>query len=86
MAKMTAGHKEPAAQDVSKLDAGELTEARRIAGELVRLDKDGVISEADALFYANLVHIFDAIYTKPVAAESDATPPIGRSPLTISRI
>ena len=68
MAKMPAGHEEPAAQDVSELDAGELTEARRIAGELVRLHRDGAIrSQKDASFYAHLLRDFGATYTGPVS-------------------
>jgi len=51
-------------------------EARRVAGELVRLHRHGGIrSQADASFYANLIHTFRGNYTKPIAAESDAPSP-----------
>ena len=40
-----------------------LAEARRIAGELVKLHKTGAIkNEQDASFYANLVHLFGASF------------------------
>ena len=40
-------------------------EARRVAGELVKVHRDGVIRGADdseAIFYARLLRIFDATY------------------------
>ena len=43
IAKVPAKQEEPAAHDLSEMDAGELTEARHIAGELVRLHRDGAI-------------------------------------------
>ena len=43
-------------------------EPRRIAGELVRLHRDGAIrSHKDASFYAHLLRDFDATYTGPVS-------------------
>ena len=42
----------------------KLTEDHRIAGELVKLHRSGVIKGADdpeAVFYANLVHLFGAM-------------------------
>jgi hypothetical protein len=62
-------------------EAAFAQEARRVADELVRLHGDGAIqSQEDASFYANLIHLFDANYTKRVAAESDAIPPGQRKP------
>ena len=50
-------------------------EARRIAGELVRLHKDGAIaSQADAMFYARLLCDFGATYLGTVEAASRRTP------------
>ena len=50
-------------------------EARRIAGELVKLHGAGAIkSDQDASFYANLIRTFDATYT-------GSTPP-DEAPLT----
>jgi hypothetical protein len=43
IAKVPAKQEEPAAHDLSEMDAGELTEARHIAGELGRLHRDGAI-------------------------------------------
>jgi hypothetical protein len=81
MAKMPAGHEDAVAQREGELNAGELTQASRIACELIRLHRDGAIKEpADASFYANLVHLFDANYTKRVVAESDANSPDQREP------
>jgi hypothetical protein len=46
------------------LSPEDLAEARRIAGELVKLHGDGAIkSERDAPFYAKLVRDFGATYT-----------------------
>jgi hypothetical protein len=75
IAKMPAGQEEPAAHDLSEMEAGELTEARRIAGELVRLHRDGAIrSQKDASFDAHLLRDFDATYTGP-ARSVPAEPP-----------
>ena len=56
-------------------------EARRIAGELVKLQKAGAIkNEQDASFYANLIRRFGASFTVrpgPVAANSGV--PNGRT-------
>jgi hypothetical protein len=69
IAKMPAGQEEPAAHDLSEMEAGELTEARRIPGELVRLHRDGAIKTAgDASFYANLIRDFGATYAGPPSA------------------
>jgi hypothetical protein len=64
IAKVPAKQEEPATHDLSEMDAGELTEARHIAGELVRLHRDGAIrSQKDASFYVHLLRDFGATYT-----------------------
>jgi hypothetical protein len=91
----------PVAQDMathgnpsSELDAAPLspptavfeTEARRIAAELERLQRDGAIAnksvrDRDACFYANVLRDFGATYTGPgIAVDQDearGNPPAG---------
>jgi hypothetical protein len=87
MAKMPTREQEPAAQDFSELDA-ELTEARRIAGELVRLHRDGAIrSQKDAGFYAQLLRDFGAAYTGPVSSvPQDASGPYVPTAIQLVRV
>ena len=53
-----------------QLTPGQLAEAQRIAGELIKLHRDGAISGADdpeARFWAKLIHNFGATYTGRIA-------------------
>lgn len=53
-------------------------EARMIASDLVALHRDGVIGGADdpeALFYAVLIHLFEARYAGKVSPGSEAPGP-----------
>ena len=51
-------------------------EARRIAGELAKLNCDGAIKgPADALFFACLIRDFGATYTGPVRSLPAEDPP-----------
>jgi hypothetical protein len=53
-------------------------EARIIARDLVALHQDGVIGGADdpeALFYAVLIHLFDARYAGKMSAACEAPGP-----------
>jgi hypothetical protein len=53
----------------------DLTEARRIARELVKLHRDGAIKTMGApSFYANLVRDFGATYAGPPSASGPVTP------------
>ena len=67
--------------------AGDDPEARRVAGELVKLHRDGAIKGADdpeAAFYAQVIHTFGATrlpegaQEAAVPAADDATPPLER--------
>lgn len=54
------------------LSEAELAEARRVAGELVRLYRDGVIAGPDdpeARFYAHLIHTFQGAFAPKTTAE-----------------
>jgi hypothetical protein len=68
-----------------QLSSEELTEARRIAAELVKLYQVGAISGPDdpeALFYANLIRQADASFTghrEPVS-DSESSKPAERQP------
>jgi hypothetical protein len=54
----------------------DLAEARRIAGELVRLHGDGAIrSQKDASFYAHLIRDLDATYTGRIICAGKDLPP-----------
>ena len=73
----TSTEKEPKKNE--GLSDAELTEAHRIAAELVKLHRDGVISGPDdpqAVFYATLVRDFGASYTvkRSPSADRDASP------------
>ena len=58
-----AASKVKLAQPLHEVDG----EARRIAGELAKLNRDGAIKgPADALFFACLIRDFGATYTGPV--------------------
>jgi hypothetical protein len=57
--------KEPAIGPSPELSPADLAEARRIAGELVKLHKAGAIKDADdpeAAFYAHLIHAFGGTF------------------------
>jgi hypothetical protein len=77
---------QPVEQNPTAKNSADFKEARRIADELLKLDRDGAIKgAADASFFARLIRDFCATYTAPrrTAAPDPAGPYV---PIAMQRV